>query len=169
MRAKALDDLAIFAHQKLGEIPFDGLAAQQAWGFTAQPLVERRCIRTVDTDFRHHGESHTEIELAKTGNFFIAARILCAKLVARKAQDDQTLCAIFFVKFFQASNQAYAAAKGTGLGLAIAREIVEAHGGTIKVESTLGSGTTFSITLPVRAAITRRTPFRRTPVIEEVA
>ena len=74
-----------------------------------------------------------------------------------------------FEKFFQASNQAYAAAKGTGLGLAIAREIVEAHGGTIKVESTLGMGTTFSISLPVRAAITRRTPFRRTPVVEEVA
>jgi signal transduction histidine kinase len=74
-----------------------------------------------------------------------------------------------FEKFFQASNQAYAAAKGTGLGLAIAREIVEAHGGTIRVESTLGIGTTFSLTLPVRAAITRRTPFRRTPVIEEVA
>jgi signal transduction histidine kinase len=74
-----------------------------------------------------------------------------------------------FEKFFQASNQAYAAAKGTGLGLAIAREIVEAHGGTIRVESTLGMGTTFSITLPVRAAITRRTPFRRTPVVEEVA
>jgi signal transduction histidine kinase len=74
-----------------------------------------------------------------------------------------------FEKFFQASNQAYAAAKGTGLGLAIAREIVEAHGGSIKVESTLGMGTTFSINLPVRAAITRRTPFRRTPVVEEVA
>jgi len=74
-----------------------------------------------------------------------------------------------FEKFFQASNQAYASAKGTGLGLAIAREIVEAHGGSIRVESTLGIGTTFSITLPVRAAITRRTPFRRTPVVEEVA
>ncbi len=74
-----------------------------------------------------------------------------------------------FEKFFQASNQAFAAAKGTGLGLAIAREIVEAHGGTIRVDSTQGIGTTFSIVLPVRAAITRRTPFRRTPVVEEVA
>jgi signal transduction histidine kinase len=74
-----------------------------------------------------------------------------------------------FEKFFQASNQAYAAAKGTGLGLAIAREIVEAHGGNIRVDSTLGMGTTFSISLPIRAAITRRTPFRRTPVVEEVA
>jgi signal transduction histidine kinase len=57
-----------------------------------------------------------------------------------------------FEKFFQADNQAAASAKGTGLGLAIAKTIVTAHGGTIGVESTLGSGTTFSLTLPVRAS-----------------
>jgi signal transduction histidine kinase len=74
-----------------------------------------------------------------------------------------------FEKFYQASNQAKAAARGTGLGLAIAREIVEAHGGTISVDSSVGVGTTFSITLPVRAVVTRRTPFRRTPVPGEAA
>jgi signal transduction histidine kinase len=40
---------------------------------------------------------------------------------------------------------------GTGLGLAIAREIVQAHGGTIRVASELGRGTEFSFTIPAQA------------------
>jgi signal transduction histidine kinase len=74
-----------------------------------------------------------------------------------------------FEKFYQASNQAQSSARGTGLGLAIAREIVEAHGGTISVSSSMGVGTTFTIALPSRAVVTRKMPFRRTPAVEEVA
>ena len=64
-----------------------------------------------------------------------------------------------FDKFFQADNQSAATQKGSGLGLAIAREIVEAHDGTIRVVSTRGAGTTFTIDLP---AVTGE----RTPTIE---
>ncbi len=41
--------------------------------------------------------------------------------------------------------------RGLGLGLYIARGIVEAHGGTIRMESTLGAGSTFHVTLADRA------------------
>ena len=62
-----------------------------------------------------------------------------------------------FQKFYQADNQKSASAKGTGLGLAIAKEIVEAHQGKISVTSVVGTGTMFTITLPITVVNRRRT------------
>jgi signal transduction histidine kinase len=57
-----------------------------------------------------------------------------------------------FEKFYQADNQRAASQEGSGLGLSIAREIVNAHGGELTVESAVGAGTTFTIVMPLQAA-----------------
>ncbi|MFZ4619970.1 MAG: sensor histidine kinase [Bacteroidota bacterium] len=54
-----------------------------------------------------------------------------------------------FNKFYRVSQGLVHTAKGSGLGLAIVRHIIEAHNGTITVQSTPGSGTTFIIELPL--------------------
>lgn len=57
-----------------------------------------------------------------------------------------------FTKFFRGA----AAARGipgSGLGLALSRSVVEAHGGSIGFESTVGEGTTFAVEFPKRARV----------------
>jgi len=44
-------------------------------------------------------------------------------------------------------------AKGMGFGLAICKRFVEAHGGKVTVESVVGKGTTFTVTLPIEPRI----------------
>jgi len=61
------------------------------------------------------------------------------------AQDELGL---LFSRFYRASTATRRAIPGTGVGLVIARAIVEAHGGTISLQSAEGEGTRVTVTLP---------------------
>ena len=56
-----------------------------------------------------------------------------------------------FEKFYRVGDPLVHNTKGSGLGLSLVRHIVQAHGGDILVDSTPGSGSKFTISLPVQA------------------
>ena len=54
-----------------------------------------------------------------------------------------------FERFYRVDKARARQTGGTGLGLAIVRHVAESHGGMVTVDSELGRGTTFTVTLPV--------------------
>jgi signal transduction histidine kinase len=92
--------------------------------------------------FTDSGEIAIEVALAD-GAFNVAVRDTGPGI----SPADQ---AKLFQEFQQADNSITRKKGGTGLGLAISKRIIEMHGGRIWIESTLGQGSTFSFTVPVR-------------------
>ena len=60
-----------------------------------------------------------------------------------------------FERFYVVDRSRTRESGGAGLGLAIVKGIIDAHGGTIATESMLGSGTVFTVRLPIMRAIPR--------------
>ena len=59
-----------------------------------------------------------------------------------------------FERFYRVDRARSREVSGTGLGLSIVKHIVEAHGGRVAVDSTVGQGSTFSLHLPTQPAFT---------------
>jgi two-component system, OmpR family, sensor histidine kinase KdpD len=85
----------------------------------------------------------------------VRARAVGARIFVRIVDRGPGVPAAERARIFEPFHRAPGAAnghRGSGLGLAIVRGFVEANGGTVKVESLPGQGTTFEVALPLEEA-----------------
>ena len=94
--------------------------------------------------FTERGEIRVAATLAEDG---AAITFSVADTGIGIAEEDRSRV---FEEFAQVPNPLQAGVKGTGLGLPLCRRLAELLGGEIAVQSNLGQGSTFSVTLPVR-------------------
>lgn len=88
------------------------------------------------------GEKHVQVAVCSAnGNVEVIVRD-CGSGISR---DDLKRV---FGKFYRGANAKTHGTKGTGIGLAMVKEIVEAHGGTVRVRSEPGQGSEFTMVLP---------------------
>jgi signal transduction histidine kinase/DNA-binding response OmpR family regulator len=150
---------------------------------TMQPLADRKSIAlTVETTGRMEVEADqgrirqvvfnllsnaikftpnggsVAFELSRNGD---TCRLDIVDTGAGIAPDDQAT-------IFEAFKQTPVAAgqEGTGLGLTLARQLIEAHGGTIAVESEVGRGSRFTVVLPLGRAAKDSVPATAEPVAQ---
>ena len=113
------------------------------------PLVEQALINLIDNAIKACEADDT---------IRVAARIVAdttgADLLEIEVQDEG--CGIepahlprLFERFYRVDKGRSRTLGGTGLGLSIVKHIVQAHGGSVGVESTPGKGTTFTLRMPV--------------------
>ncbi len=76
---------------------------------------------------------------------------------------------VIFEEFRQVDGTVKREFGGTGLGLALVRKFVELQGGTVRVDSAPGKGSTFSFTLPMTMKSTVASQVQPTPRLEETA
>ncbi|MDQ6996112.1 MAG: ATP-binding protein [Mariprofundus sp.] len=107
--------------------------------------LERTVMNLLSNAFKHAPE-HSSIHL--TAHSVDGSAILCIRDEGPGIADDQQQR--LFDRFFRADDaRCRKEGEGAGLGLAICKRIVDAHGGTIWVESELGEGSAFFIRLPL--------------------
>ncbi|MDA3929231.1 MAG: ATP-binding protein [Prolixibacteraceae bacterium] len=91
------------------------------------------------------GQISIELEIVKVdGNRNINLKVSDNGIGINESEKNKIFDRFYKVPDLKKVNQ-----EGTGIGLSIVKELVEIHHGTIQVESVLGSGTTFIVTIPI--------------------
>jgi two-component system phosphate regulon sensor histidine kinase PhoR len=140
---KVADNLALQIQEKNGSLTLK-LNATNPFVEADEVHFSNIIFNLLDNAMKYSNNApHIEVDTFSHGNGMMSIKIKDDGI----GMDKETQSRIF-ERFYRAHTGNLHNVKGFGLGLSYVKAIVDAHEGRIKVESTLGKGSTFTITLP---------------------
>lgn len=176
--SRILDDLLLVAKSQLGQVPMERERidlkqliedlADEAELFTSQADVQfklgavqdaaiagdvlrirRVLLNLIDNAVKYNVKNGTvTLSLKRDGDSAVITVADTGIGIPSEALDK------IFDRFYRVDKEHTKSRSGTGLGLFIVKWIVESHGGTIRVESLPGRGSTFTLSFPIEEAQT---------------
>ena len=113
-----------------------------------QPLLEQAVINLLNNAIAYSSAEWTVLLRCREGKKSDGGRLLHLSVIDKGPGIAKEHLPRIFERFYRPDKARSRDMGGTGLGLAIVKHIVQAHRGTVEVESILGKGSTFTITLP---------------------
>jgi len=114
----------------------------------AQAVADPQGVEEVVTNLLSNAIKYspqdTTVEVRLTADAERVRIAVCDQGIGIAPEDKARL----FTEFFRAKNAKAQQVEGTGLGLVLTKKIMELHGGSIQVQSTLGEGSTFEVEFP---------------------
>jgi len=145
----------------VSEVVSDLKARASLRGVVIENTVEAALIADADPDRLRQVLSNLIENAVKygrvEGRVTVSARAMERGRIEVSVSDDgpgipADACARIFERFYRADKARSREQGGTGLGLSIVKHVVQAHGGEVRVDSELGSGSTFYFTLAAARA-----------------
>jgi len=139
---EALDDAALIARAR--KVTLENQVAADAVAHADPERLRQVLANLIDNGIKYGREG---------GHLVVGGRVLDRARVELTVRDDgpgipSEAKARVFERFYRVDKARSREQGGTGLGLAIVKNVVQAHGGDVRVESAPGAGTEFFITLP---------------------
>lgn len=143
----ALDDAATIARSR--QVTLENKVATDAAAQADPERLRQVLANLIDNGIKYGKEG---------GHITVGGRALDRARVELTVRDDgpgipSEAKARIFERFYRADKARSREQGGTGLGLAIVKNVVQAHGGDVRVESAPGAGTEFFIILPAAKAV----------------
>jgi two-component system phosphate regulon sensor histidine kinase PhoR len=108
--------------------------------------IEQALYNLLDNALKHSGKSGARVSVDACSDATAVVVRICDDGVGIPLSDQPHI----FERFYRVHKDRSRDAGGTGLGLSIVKHTVQAHGGSVAVQSSPGAGATFVMSLPVR-------------------